>query len=179
MAKNSPASNDLPTSFDDSTMDGQSEEFFLDFSDVEAAEGFPVVPRGWYKVRVIDDNERVIQNAGGKLPQGTKGINFTMVIIEGEHTDKKVFSNFWLHPTSFPYLKAFMKKSGAFTQDQLASNRISPREICETLEGAELWADVRVKKYMDNDQNDVKGFKALDEKESGSGNGTTSSILPD
>lgn len=175
MAKSNPATDDLPTDFQDDV--SSEDEFYLDLSEVEAAEGFPVVPRGWYKVRVTDDNEREIKNAGGKIPQGTKGISFTLTIVEGEHEDKKVFTNFWLHPISFPYLKAFMIKSGAFTEDELNNPRLTAQFICEKLDGAEMWADVRVKQYQGSDQNDVKGFKSLDERASGSGN--TSSVLPD
>ena len=178
MAKSNPANADLPGLEDDLSDIGEENEFFLDFSDVEAADGFPVVPRGWYKVRIIDDNDRETKNPG-KMPQGTPGISFTMVIIEGKETDKKVFTNFWLHPTSFPYFKNFMQKSGQFTEEELSSKRLNPNEVRQRLMGAELWADVRVKQYQGNDQNDIKGFKHLSEREAGSTTGTSSSILPD
>lgn len=178
MAKTNPANADLPGLEDDLSDIGEESEFFLDFSDVEAADGFPVLPRGWYKVRIIDDNDRETKNPG-KMPQGTPGISFTMVVIEGPHTDAKVFTNFWLHKTSLPYLKNFMAKAGVFTEDELSSPRLNPTVVRERLRDAELWADVRVKQYQGNDQNDVKGFKHLSEREAGTTTGTSSSILPD
>lgn len=174
MAKNdNTAMDDLP-GFND-PVDDSNEDFFLDFTDVEAADGFPVLPRGWYKVRVTDDNPREIKNAGGKLPQGTPGTSFTLTVIEGEYEGNKLFTNFWHHQTSLPYLKNFMAKSGAFTEDELSS-RMSLDTILEKLEGAEMWADVRIKEYQGNPQNDVRGFKHLSERETGSV--SNSSILP-
>lgn len=138
----------------------------VDLSEVSDLQDFSdPVPAGWYQCMIEKwDDDREVNKEGGKIPKGTKGTNFTFKVVEGEHTERRFWANYWHYAKSAAFFKSLYKASGMFTDDELNG----PMDILgerDRLVGAELW--VRVNKVGPRGdygaKNDVKMYKHLDE----------------
>lgn len=158
-----PKKSDADDVVDDIFTYEDSDDIVIDMSEVEEAKGFEVIPSGWYLADITDDSEREVGKEGGKIPYGTKGVQFTFTIAEGPYEGRKIWDGFWFHPSSYPYLKKLMAKSGRF--DDVNARR-SAGDIIDSLNGARLWIKVGIRKGKGEyeDSNNIREYKSEDER---------------
>lgn len=142
----------------------------IDMSDIKGGD-FDAIPAGAYPVVVSDWSTTETKNEG-KIPAGTPGINWEFTITEGDFENRKLWTNHWIHPNTLGFLKTFLLKAGAYTEDELnESFKLDPDKVL----GKELVAIVVIKKYKGDDKNEIKKFKAKGEAAAATSGG---SLLP-
>jgi hypothetical protein len=129
----------------------------VDFTDVQA--GFEAIPAGWYKVAITDGEERT-SGENAKNP-GAPYINWELTIQEGEFNGRKVWVNTSLLPQALFSLKGMMAATGKWSEEEL--NQSLEFDIPDLI-GERCQCKVAVRKYNDEDRNDVKGFRPYDEE---------------
>jgi hypothetical protein len=153
------------------------DDFSIDMSDVEEATN-ELVPPGWYLAQIDNHYDQAVKKEGGKMPAGTPGVNFEFTIIDGPCKGRKVFSGFWFHTSSYPYLKTLMNKSGSFEGVDLSTLKKS--DIIEGLLGSQIWIKINIRKGQPkndgssekyDDSNGIREYKSLDERSAPSGSG--------
>jgi hypothetical protein len=147
--------------------------FKSNFSDVDSFTGFEAIPAGLYHVKVTDGTETEVKNEGGKLEQGTPGVNWEFTVQDGEFAGRKVFTNTWIHPRTMGFVKGLLESSGRFTNEQLSGDL--DWEIDQVI-GADVMVKVAVRQYNGDDVNDVKSIKPF--KGETSESSSSSSLLP-
>jgi hypothetical protein len=133
-------------------------DFSIDFSDVTGGD-FDALPAGAYNVAVTDWSKTETKKEG-KIPEGTPGINWEFTVQDGDFENRKLWTNHWIHPKTLGFLKTFLVKSGAYTEEDVEGQLdIDPDRVL----GSELVAVVTVRKYKGDDRNDIKKFKKAGE----------------
>lgn len=158
--KNDDVELDLPAG-----MSSGEDDVFLDFSDVEDAPGFEPLAAGWYPVVVTGWKEQTVKNVGGKLPAGTKGTQFEFTVMDGhEKARRKVWNTYWHSKAQLPYLKAFLRATGQFTDEHLSSG-LTYDQMRDGAVGGELLARLTIQPGNEQygPQNRVAAVKAYDE----------------
>jgi hypothetical protein len=137
-----------------------SDDFTLDFSDVQAAGTFDAIPGGWYHVLVKGYQNTETKNAG-KLPAGTPGTNWEFIVqAPEEYESRHLWTNHWHHQKTLPFLKNLFEACGAFTPEELEGSLTL--EDRDRVVDTEVMCKVQKKKYEGNWTNNVQGFMSLD-----------------
>lgn len=147
----------------------------VDLSGTES--GFDVIKSGRYPARVTDGE---IRNSGpnAKHP-GAEYINWEFTLTEdaGEYATRRLWTNTplshgecdckdWSNTTALIGLKNLLAASGQWSQAEMQSEDFD-FEIDDVL-GSEVMLTVTIRKYNDEDQNEVKRVKPLTSASSGS-----------
>jgi hypothetical protein len=156
-----------------------SMDLSVDFTDPDIKGGgdFEALPAGKYLATITDWDVREVKNAG-KLPVGTPGLNVEFTIADGEYENRKVWTNYWLHPNNLGFFKTFLKAAGmedddinAITDAGDAVDRVVGTDVCVKLRRREYPADSG--DYV----NDVNGVQPK-EKYRGGSSSSEGSLLP-
>jgi len=110
----------------------------------EAANDYDVIPAGEYTANTLKV-ERF------KSKNNTAGYKITYKIVEGEHKDRRLWSDHWRTPTAAPYTKRDMAKLGIFSDNDI-----------EKAEQYRVSLNVVVRMRDDGiEYNEVKSFRVL------------------
>jgi len=142
----------------------------VDFTGVESG-GFPVMPSGWYTVKVTD--YEIKQSGPNAKNPGSDYINWEFTIQDGEFENRKQWAITSLLPQALFGLKGLLAAAG-WTEEQL-SGPIDLDPIFEEIIGRELQVKVIQEKYEDEMRNKTKGFRAVG---SGAADDSDKSLLP-
>jgi hypothetical protein len=145
---------------------GSADDMTVDFTGVEAMGGFVAIPAGWYLCAVTDYSDTETKNPG-KLPQGTPGTNWEFTVQNGDHENRKLWTNHWHHPKTFGFMKGFLVSLDNFTDEELEGQfRLRDRQRAV---GQLVLVKVAVRKYNGDDVNDIKAFKNHNEADNVAG----------
>jgi hypothetical protein len=138
---------------------------------------FEALPAGQYLVRITNYEMRYTKGGeDAKLPKDTPMINWEFTVIRNQKSgdegskNRKLWMNSIIHEKTLFNLKALLRATGQFSDEDLASELdFEPEEVV----GAEVVAVVAQREYNGDMVNDVKRVKsAVEEQE------TASSLLP-
>jgi len=150
------------------------EELSVDFTGVEGAAGFKPLPNGSYLLQVTDWELTETKNPG-KLPVGTPGLKWEFTVIDGDHEDRKLWTNHWLTATSFPYLKGFLAATGEYSEEELDGPLGKATDIGDRIVNAEAKITAKVGIQRKNPEyNEIKRFEPASEYKGPSASGNTS-----
>jgi hypothetical protein len=136
---------------------------------------FEALPASRYILKVTDFEMREVRN-DGKVPKGTPMINWEFTVQSDRQGDtkyqnRKVWMNTVIHERSLFNLKALLRATGAFTDEQLEGELdFDPDEIV----GSEVIGVVSQREYppgsgeMTNDVRRTMAVSAGDREEAGS-----------
>lgn len=134
---------------------------------------FEALPAGRYILKVTDYEMREVKN-DGKVPKGTPMINWEFTVQSDRSGDtkfqnRKVWMNTVIHERSLFNLKALLRSSGAFSNEQLDGELdFEPDDIV----GSEVIGVVAQREYNGDTVNDVKRILPVGDSEG------SSSLLP-
>jgi hypothetical protein len=124
----------------------------VDLTGVES-NSFEILPKGWYRVNVTDVEERISKSE--KNP-GAIGYNYEFTVQDGAYEGRKAWATAWMIPNALFVLKGMLEASGLYTSDQLEGEfDFEPDDLV----GETLLIKIRHRKYEDEMQQDVNGFK--------------------
>lgn len=144
--------------------------FVMNMDEVEDKTFGDIIPNGWYKAVVTNYSEErhngsevIVKNAGGKLPQGTKGTEWMFTLVEtpdAKFDGWKLWTTYWHHGNTASFWKGLYKAAGVE-----AVGKVDLLELRDEALGEELWIRVGSKTSPGYDpQNVVKGLKHLSER---------------
>lgn len=113
------------------------EEFFVDFTDVQA-KTFDPVPAGWYLYEVRGYDRTATKKDGKKMKAGTPGLNFDFIVVEPEkYLGRHVFQNFWMDKDQVGFMKAMMLQMECYAPGEIDAPLT--RELVDKMVGAKIW----------------------------------------
>jgi Protein of unknown function (DUF669) len=127
---------------------------------------FEALPAGRYRVKISDYELKETKN-DGKLPKGTPMINWEFTVVsdikgDDKYANRKLWMNTVIHERTLFSLKALLRASGAYTDEDLAGELdFEPDEVLE----AEVIAVVAQREYNGDMTNDVKRIKSLSDSD--------------
>lgn len=120
---------------------------------------FEAIPSNRYRLRIADYEMKQVKQEGGKLPQGTPMINWEFTVISNAKTGDETYANrkLWMntpiHDKTLFNLKALMRASGKYTDEELVGEiDFEPDDIV----GSEVIGVVGQREYNGDTVNDVK-----------------------
>ena len=130
----------------------------IDLTDIEDF-GFEAIPAGRYRATIADYQNKEVKSEGGKLPQGTPMINWEFNVLcnarTGDETyqGRKLWMNTPIHQRTLFNLKAMLRASGKYTDEELVGTiDFQPEDIL----GCEVVLVVTQREYQGDTVNDVK-----------------------
>lgn len=155
----------------------------LDLSGADTT-GFDPVPSGTYKASIFEAEWRSVKNEGGKLPQGTPGLNIQFRLSEKVGSpelkveNRRVFNTYWLPEGEYDAEKR-ARMQGMFVTllvnagyDKAKVTKSGFKLDLEDLQGREIGLTLGVQPANEEKgydaQNTVKGTKPIDKVGAGS-----------
>jgi hypothetical protein len=132
----------------------------VNLADIEES-SFDALPVGRYHVKVTDWDETATKNAG-KLPVGTPGANVEFTVQDGPYENRKLWTNFWIHPNTLGIFKTFAKAAGT-DEGTLNDSSADVAAILDDLISADVVVKVRQRPYQGDMRNDINGYQPYDE----------------
>ena len=93
------------------------------FEETEAAGDMLPLPRGTYRARVTDGE--LVTSKGG-----TPGYTLTFNVVDGEHSNRRLWHTAWLTPAALPMTKRDLAKLGVTSLDML-DGPLPPGIVCD------------------------------------------------
>lgn len=136
----------------------EGESLVVDFDSVEEATGFEVLPRGMYPCQIVECEFTYAQSSGN--PMWT----CTLELIDGDFAGRKLFTHMVFAGAGLSYTKRMLTRIAP----DLIENAIDPSDadIYQQLIGRECQAKVSIRKYQDEDRNNVQDLFAAKEGDS-------------
>ena len=146
----------------------------LNLADIDDR-GYDAIPAGKYYLTIADYEMRQVKN-DGKLPAGTPMINWEFNVGRNVNTgdescsNRKLWMNTPIHQRTLFNLKALMRASGKYTDDELVGEvDFEPDELI----GSEVVGVINQREYNGNTVNDVRRVLPVS-----SGGTQAASLLP-
>lgn len=125
--------------------------------DIEGG-GFETKPIGWYHVKIKKSTNETGRDSGNPY------LKFDMVILDGEYTKSHLFKNLTLTEKALPFLKPFLMAVGCDDDFEIDVSKTGIVDLDgKMFEGKQLQVHVKHKMYQGEPQEDVDGFKSIED----------------